>query len=121
VADKLLSGRRILVVEDDMLIRLTLEGMLAELGCESVSAAGTVDQALGLIVVHEFDAATLDLNLEGVNSYPVADALAERGVPFVFATGYGAQFLRDGYRQRAILKKPFGYDDLAAVLTPLLC
>jgi DNA-binding NtrC family response regulator len=118
--DKLLSGRRILAVEDDMLIRLTLEDMLAELGCASVSTAGTIDQALGLIDVRVFDAATLDVNLAGVSSYAVADALSARSVPFVFTTGYGAHFLADGYRERPILKKPFAYEDLGHMLTSLL-
>jgi CheY-like chemotaxis protein len=120
VADKLLSGRRILIVEDDMLIRLTLEDMLVELGCESVSAAGTIDQALGLIDAHKFDAATLDVNLGGISGYPVADALAARGVPFVFSTGYGAHFLRGGYEKRPILKKPFAYQELAQIFTRLM-
>jgi CheY-like chemotaxis protein len=120
VADKLLSGRRILAVEDDMLIRLTLEDMLAELGCESVSVAGTVGEALGMIDVHTFDAATLDVNLGGMSSYPVADTLTARGVPFVFTTGHGAHFLREGYRERPILNKPFAYEDLGKILSRLL-
>jgi CheY-like chemotaxis protein len=118
--DKLLSGRRILAVEDDMLIRLTLEDMLAELGCESVSTAGTIDQALGLIDKRGFDVATLDVNLAGVSSYAVADALAARGVPFVFTTGYGANFLSDGYKERPILNKPFACEDLGHMLAGLL-
>jgi DNA-binding NtrC family response regulator len=118
--DKPLSGRRILAVEDDMLIRLTLEDMLAELGCGSVSTAATIDQALDLINVRVFDAATLDVNLAGANSYAVADALAARGVPFVFTTGYDTQFLSAGYRERPILKKPFAYEDLGHMLTRLL-
>jgi CheY-like chemotaxis protein len=120
MADKLLSGRRILVVEDEMLIRLTMEDMLAELGCESVSAAGTMSRALSLIEMHVFDAATLDVNLGRMDGYPVADALCARGVPFVFSTGYDANFLRVGYRERPILKKPFVYEDLAKALTHLL-
>jgi CheY-like chemotaxis protein len=119
VADKLLCGRRILIVEDDMLIRLTLEDMLVDLGCESVSA-GTIEQALGLIDTQTFDAATLDVNLGGISGYPVADALAARGVPFVFSTGYGAHFLRGGYEKRPILKKPFAYQELAQILTRLI-
>jgi CheY-like chemotaxis protein len=120
VADKLLSGRRILVVEDDMLIRLTLEDMLAELGCESVSTAATIDQAMGLIEAHAFDVATLDVNLRGATSYPVADILANLGVPYVFSTGYGEHSLRDGYRDRPILKKPFLYEQLAETLARLV-
>jgi CheY-like chemotaxis protein len=120
VADKLLSGRRILAVEDDMLIRLTLEDMLAELGCESVSVAATIGEALGMIDVHTFDAATLDVNLGGTSSYPVADTLTARGVPFVFTTGHGAHSLREGYRERPILNKPFAYEDLGKILSRLL-
>jgi DNA-binding NtrC family response regulator len=120
VIDKMLSGRRILAVEDDMLIRLTLEDMLGELGCASVSTAGTIDQALRLIDVRVFDAATLDVNLGGVSSYAVADALTARGVPFVFTTGYGAHFLSDGYRERPLLKKPFACNDLGYMLMRLL-
>ena len=120
MANKSMSGRQILVVEDDMLIRLTLEDMLAELGCESVSTAGTVEQAMCLIDMHKFDAATLDVNLGDMSGYSVADALAARGVPFVFSTGYGAHFLRDGYQERPILKKPFGFEDLERILAGLL-
>jgi DNA-binding NtrC family response regulator len=120
VGNKPLSGRRILAVEDDMLIRLTLEDMLAELGCEAVSTAATIDQAVRLIDLHTFDAATLDVNLAGASSYPVADALAARGVPFVFSTGYGAHSLREAYRERPILKKPFAYEDLSRALRHLL-
>jgi CheY-like chemotaxis protein len=120
VEDKLLSDRRILVVEDDMMIRLCLEDMLVDLGCNSVSTAATIDQSLRLIDAHVFDAATLDVNLNGTSSYPVAATLARRGVPFVFSTGYDANFLRAEYRARPILKKPFSYEELAEMLTLLL-
>jgi hypothetical protein len=58
-------------------------------------------------------------NLGGVSSYAVADALAARGVPFVFSTGYGANFLCDGYQERPILKKPFAFEDLSRALAHL--
>ncbi len=67
--DKLLSGRRVLVVEDEMLVLLMTEGMLADLGCESVTAAATVDQALALIDGQTFDAAIRDKNLRGNKSH----------------------------------------------------
>jgi CheY-like chemotaxis protein len=118
--NKLLSGRRILIVEDDMLIRLSLEDMLVDLGCSFVRAAATVDQALELIQAHAFDAATLDVNLAGTSSYAVADMLATRGTPFVFSTGYGVHSLRDEYQARPILKKPFSYEALADTLSRLL-
>ena len=90
MTEKLLSGRRILVVEDEMLVLMSIEDMLADLGCESVTAAATVDQAVALIDAQVFDAAMLDMNLNGTKSFPVADKLAELGVPFIFATGYSA-------------------------------
>jgi CheY-like chemotaxis protein len=117
--DKLLSGRRILVVEDEMLILMMIEGMLDNLGCKSVATAATVDQAVTLIEEHAFDAAMLDVNLNGTKSYPVADVLAARGVPFFFATG-NAGPMADGYANRAVLRKPFLSGDLATMLTGIL-
>lgn len=118
--DKLLSSRRVLVVEDEMMVLIMIEDMLAELGCESVTAAAAVDQALALIDAQVFDAAMLDMNLSGNKSHAVADALAARGVPFVISTGYSGQDTRDGYRDRPVLKKPFKYEELVEILTRLL-
>ena len=115
----LLSGRRMLVVEDEMLIRMTIEDMLADLGCESVTATGTADKAVALVDGQVFDAALLDMNLNGGSSRRVADALAEHGVPFVIATGNRGD-LWDGFRDRAVLRKPFQYTELVKVLTRLL-
>ena len=120
MTEKLLSGRRILVVEDEMLVLMNIEDMLADLGCESVAAAATVDQAVALIEARIFDAAMLDMNLNGIKSFPVADKLAALGVPFVFATGYSAHDMRDGYRDRPLLKKPIWPTELSAVLACLL-
>jgi OsmC subfamily peroxiredoxin len=78
--DKLLSGRRILVVEDEMLMLTLLEDILADAGCESVTGAATIDQAVALIDGQVFDAATLDIKLNGNDSYPVAEALAARAI-----------------------------------------
>ena len=118
--DKVLSGRHILVVEDEMMNLMMIEDMLADLGGASVSAAATVDQALALIDGQIFDAAMLDVNLNGIKSYPVADTLAARGVPFVFATGYSDHALGDRFRDRPMLKKPFRYETLVDSLTRLL-
>ena len=117
--NKLLSGRRMLVVEDEMFIRLTIEDMLADLGCESVTATGTADKAVALVDRQVFDAALLDINLNGGSSRAVADALGAHGVPFVFATGNRGD-VWDGYRDRAVLRKPFQYAELVKVLTCLL-
>ena len=118
--DKLLTGRRVLVVEDEMLVLMMIEDMLAELGCESVTAAAAVDQALALIETQVFDAAMLDMNLNGNTSHSVAEALVARGVPFVYSTGNKGDAVRDGYRDRPVLKKPFKYSELVEILTRLL-
>ena len=117
---KLLTGRRILVVEDEMLVLMETQDMLADLGCDAVIAAATNEQAIALIEAQHFDAALLDLNLHGVRSYPVADVLAARGVPFAFATGYGGSGLRECDRERPLLAKPFGFASLETMLVALL-
>ena len=103
-----------------MLILMSIEDMLADLGCTSVSAAAGVDQALALIDTQAFDAALVDLNLDGRNSYPVADALAARGVPFAFSTGYSGQGMADDYRDRPVLTKPYGDAQMLEVFKQLL-
>jgi CheY-like chemotaxis protein len=118
--DKLLSGRRVLVVEDEMLILIMIEDMLADLGCASVAAAATVNQALAAIDAQIFDVVMLDMNLNGGNSYAVAAALGTRGIPFVFSTGYSGHDMRDSYRDRPVLKKPFKDEELAEILARLL-
>jgi CheY-like chemotaxis protein len=118
--DEVLTGRRVLVVEDEMLIFLMIEGMLEDLGFAAVTAAATIDQALGLIDTQAFDVAMLDLNLQGQKSYPIADRLAARGVPFLFSTGYGDHGLQEGYGDRPVLNKPFQQQELAVMLRSLL-
>ena len=103
-----------------MLVLLNIEDLLADLGCTSVSAAATVDQALALIDAQDFDLAMVDVNLDGRKSYAVADALAARGVPFVFSTGYSGESLDDGHRDRPVLGKPYREVDLVEILTRLL-
>jgi len=103
-----------------MLILMMIESMLADLGCESIIAAATIAEALALIEGQVFDAAMLDVNLKGDNSRPVADALAARGVPFFFSTGNGGHHTMAGYEDRAILRKPFMFEDLTALFKNLL-
>ncbi len=92
-----LSGRRILVVEDEVIVAWALEDMLAEMGCAIVGPAARVNQALAMIDDESIDAVVLDLNLNGQMSYPVADVLASRGVPFVFLTGYHKSSIPEAY------------------------
>lgn len=113
--EKMLDGCRVLVVEDEILVLIMTEGMLRELGCRAVMAAGTVDAALALIATQSFDAAMLDLNLKGDKSFPIADALAARNIPFAFVTGYGPEGLNESYRHSLILRKPYMINDLATI------
>jgi CheY-like chemotaxis protein len=115
-----LLGRRILVVEDELLVALLLHDMLGDLGCLVEGPAASVDQALSLIEAQVVDAAVLDVNLGGQMSYPVADALIARGVPFVFSSGYPSNRLQEGYRTLPALQKPYHVSELRRALLGLL-
>ena len=111
---------RVLVVEDEYLIRMLLEDMLAELGYEIAAAVGTLAEANDLAANGKFDLAILDVNLDGQEIYPVADVLATRGLPFVFVSGYGESSLPDPFRGRPTLQKPFQAEQLRTTLAKLL-
>lgn len=101
-----LAGLRILVVEDEVLIAMLLEDLLQELGCVVVGTAANVAQALALLAATKPDAAVLDVNLGAGRVYPVADALNQAAIPFVFITGYGQRGLIEAFRGHASIKKP---------------
>jgi len=111
---------RVLVVEDEYLIRMLLEDMLDELGYGVAAAVGTISEARQIATDGQFNAAILDVNLDGQEIYPVADILAERGLPFVFVTGYGERSLPEPYRGRPALQKPFQAEQLKTTLAGLL-
>ena len=114
------ATRRVLVVEDEYLIRMLLEDMLTDLGYGVAAAVGTVAEASQVAASGEFNAAILDVNLDGQEIYPVADILAKRGLPFVFVTGYGERSLPEPYRGRPALQKPFQAEQLKTTLAGLL-
>ena len=113
------AGRRILVVEDEFLIRMLLEDMLTDLGYDLAGVAGRVDEAANLARNTELDLAILDVNLDGHDVYPVADILIQRGVPFVFVSGYGGRGLPEAYSNRPTLQKPFQLEELEKILASL--
>jgi CheY-like chemotaxis protein len=111
------QGRRVLVVEDEMMISMLVEDMLSDLGCAVVGPAHALDAALELAQTESgLDAAVLDVNLAGQPVFAVADALRAKGVPAIFATGYGDNGLRDVDRGAPVLQKPFRAGDLARAL-----
>jgi len=102
-----LSGRRVLVVEDESLVAMLLETILEDMGCSPVGPAANVDDGLSMATDEALDAALLDVNVAGRAVFPVADALKARGVPFVFSTGYGEGGLPDDWRGHPTIQKPF--------------
>jgi CheY-like chemotaxis protein len=111
-----LTGRRALVVEDEVLVGMLIEEMLQELGYEIAALSTHLDQALTLARTAAFDVALLDINLNGRQSFPVADVVRARGLPLLFATGYGSRILPGPYRDAPILQKPFSLAELKGAL-----
>ena len=102
-----------------MLVAMNIEDMLLDLGHEVAGIAGRLAPALALAGEAEFDLAMLDVNLAGEPSFPVADLLAERGIPYLFATGYGRDGIQEAYRAAPVLQKPFRAIDLGEALARL--
>ncbi|WP_374468332.1 response regulator [Phenylobacterium sp.] len=108
---------RILVVEDEMTIALLIEDMLTDLGHEVVGLAMRLPQALQMADAQPCDFAILDINLDGRFSFPVAERLQARGVPFIFASGYGSAGLEPPWRGAVtVIRKPFQLQDLAGAI-----
>jgi CheY-like chemotaxis protein len=114
------AGRRVLIVEDEGMTAMLLEDMLADLGHAVVAAVGRMERAAQLISEGEFDFAILDVNLRGEFTYPLADILKARGIPFVFATGYGSAGLAQQWRSTPTLEKPFQAADLERAMREAL-
>lgn len=110
------ARRRVLIVEDEMIIALTLEDMLTELGYEVAATTTNLEQSLQAAGELEMDVAVLDLNLNGQYTLPVAEILTQRGVPFVFQTGYGSQGLDIAGFKAPVVSKPFVAEDLGRAL-----
>jgi CheY-like chemotaxis protein len=113
---KTVAGKRVLVVEDELMIRMLLEGMLTDLGHSVVAEAGRIEEALTLAKEAEFDIAVLDVNLHGKPITPVVEVLVARGLPFVFASGFGQQGVPEPYRSSPALQKPFQSEALAKAI-----
>lgn len=107
---------RALVVEDEAIIAMMIEDMIGDLGHEVAARAGDIGEAAAMARTLAIDFAVLDVNLDGQTTFPVAEILTERGIPFVFATGYGAAALTWKWRNTPTLQKPFRASDLAKVM-----
>jgi len=108
--------RRVLVIEDEGMLAMLLEDMLGALGHEVIGTAGRMDRAARLVSETSADVVILDVNLNGEQTYPLAHTLASRGIPFIFATGYGAAGLKEEWRSAPALQKPYQAQDLERVM-----
>ena len=108
-----LQGKKILVVEDFVIIALDIEQMLEDLGCEVVGPASHLDEAMELASKANIDGALLDVNLDGQDIDPVARVLDRRQIPFIFVTGYDTLHISDEFQSRPVIIKPFVVDDVS--------
>jgi DNA-binding response OmpR family regulator len=115
-----LKGTRVFVVEDEALVLLELQDMLADRGLVIAASALRLEEAVAKASEVDCDAAILDVNLAGKRIDPVARALADRGIPFVFVSGYDRSSLPVGFRERPLVAKPYGPRELEAALTKCL-
>ena len=115
-----LEGVRVLIVEDEYLVAVLIEKILESAGCIVIGPIPRLSEALDAARHDNCDAAVLDVNLAGQRIDPVADALSERNVPFLFVTGYGASALPGEYAERPLLHKPFRMAELLGALSRVL-
>jgi DNA-binding response OmpR family regulator len=111
---------RALVVEDEYLVAMLIEDMLDAIGFEVAEIAQTLEAASSAAERGDFDVAVLDVNLAGEFINPVAEILERRGIPFVFATGYGRAGPHDTFMEAPSLQKPFGEDELRGALLAVM-
>ena len=112
------TKQRVLIVEDEIVVALFLEDVLAEFGYEVAGVVSHLDAAMAR--EPDYDVAVLDVHINGRNVFEFADLLAGRGVPFVFATGYGERGIPEHHRSRPVLQKPFQPEDLKHILQEAL-
>lgn len=110
----------VLIVEDEAIISFLIEDVLRELGCKVVRNVACIEDALAALDEEAPDVAVLDVNLDGVEVYPVAERLRARGIPFVFTTGYGVDGLAPDWADRPVVQKPFRSESLARALEAVL-
>ncbi len=116
-----LEGRRVLIVEDETLVSMLMEDILMDFGCTVIGPVARLDDAIKCAREEvAMDIALLDVNLAGKRSFPVADILAERGVPFIFVSGYGEQALEAPHQNRPVIQKPFSPEAIAEVIANCL-
>jgi CheY-like chemotaxis protein len=110
--------RRVLIVEDEIVVALFLEDILGEFGYQVAGVITQLDEAMGR--EPDYDLAVLDVHINGRPVFDFADMLAARGIPFVFATGYGERGIPERHRGSPVLQKPFEPGDLKRILVDIV-
>jgi CheY-like chemotaxis protein len=111
---------KILIVEDESLVAMMIEDLLADLGHDVVAVAGRLEQGMQFASQLAIDFAVVDLNLNGERTFPIAEILRFRGIPLVFATGYGVSGLSDDWRGTPVVQKPFQPHELQNAIAKAL-
>ena len=117
--EQAMSRKRVLIVEDEMVVAMLVEDMIGELGYEVAGVISRVDEAMKIADSGTFDFAVLDVHLNGRLIFPFADALSERNIPYIFATGYGERGIPPEHCKHPVLQKPFRAEDLKRALAGL--
>jgi CheY-like chemotaxis protein len=120
IPEPLLAGKRVLIVEDESMVAMLIEGLLEECECSIVGPCGTFEKALEAARTETFDLAVLDVNLRGTMVYPVAELLSERHIPFLFVSGYGDDAIPPGHDAWRVCAKPFKGNDLVKMMSAAL-
>jgi two-component SAPR family response regulator len=107
-----------MIVEDEALVAMVVSESLSLLGCSVVGPFSRCADAIAAVEADEVDAAILDVNLDGEMVYPLADVLAERGIPFIFVTGYGAESIDRRFAHIPVIQKPVERHILQRIFVP---
>jgi len=119
MTQRTLVRSQVLLVEDEAIIAMLMEDMLAEFSCDVLETVGELDTATAAAMTTRSDMAFVDVNLGGSPAYPVADILRARGIPFAFVTGYGSAGGSAAYADVPVLQKPFRAQELEAIIERL--
>jgi PAS domain S-box-containing protein len=115
-----LTGKRVLLIEDEPLVAMDIEASLRATGCDIIGPAGNIGEAKRLIDESDYDIALLDANLAGHPVDEIAALLSSSSCPFAFVTGYGREALPAGFRDALLVPKPFSHDQLLTIVKLLL-
>lgn len=114
------SSPQVFIVEDETMLAMLIEMMLEDLGYATAFHASRLDDGVQFALTGAYDIAILDINIIGGTSFPIAAAIAHRGIPFLFCSGYGRMGIPEAWSDQRCLAKPFSAEQLDEALADLL-